>query len=394
MRDVVDVADLHRLALRYLPDFITGFVETGGRNGDTLRHNMAAFAAYRYRTRSVVDLSRLSSAASLFGREYALPVGISAVGNLGLFRRHGDEMLAEVAQEMNIPFMLSGMATSSVEQVARHAPRHVWYQLYAAREQRINHDLVRRARDAGVDVLVVTVDFPVPLRNTVAWRSGVSFTTGADWRRKKFSIAWDLLRHWPWSLDFVRAGGLPAIQAWASYAPAGAQAADIARYIGTVWPHNLLWPDLEAIRALWPGKLVVKGLCHVDEIRQAEAIGADAVTVSNHGGNKLDSMCATLDAMIEARPHTRMPLLLDGGIRSGDDIFKAMALGANFCFVGRAALYAIAAGEQAGAIRLCEILRDELRYVQAMTGNPLLGAIAGDVLVNEQLRSARGKHGS
>lgn len=381
MREVVDVADLRRMALDYLPDFVTGFVETGGRNGDTLRYNMAAFASYQYRTRSIVDLAELSSAATLFGRAYALPVGISAVGNLGLFRRHADEMLAEVAQEMDIPFMLSGMATSTVEQVVRHAPRHVWYQLYATREQRINHDMVRRARDAGVDVLVVTVDFPVPLSNAAARRSGVSFTTGADWRRKGPSIAWDLLRHWRWSLDFVRAGGLPAMQAWAPYAPQDARPADIARYIGTVWPHNLLWPDLEEIRALWPGKLVIKGLCHVEEIQHAETIGADAVTVSNHGGNKLDAMCATLSSLVEVRPHTRMPLLLDGGIRRGDDVFKAMALGADFCFVGRAALYAIAAGGQTGATRLCEILRDELSYAQAMTGNPQLDAIADDVLV-------------
>lgn len=391
-RDAVDVADLRIGALRYLPNFITAFVETGGGNGDTLRRNMEAYAEYRLRTRSLVDLSQLTSETQLFDRAYAMPVGISAIGNLGLFRPHADEMLAEVAKEMNLPFMLSGMSTSPIEQVVRRAPAHVWYQLYASHDNRITQDLIRRARDVGVEVLVVTVDFPVRLRNASALRTGVSFTGGANWKGNGASIAWDLLRHWRWSLAFVRGGGLPALGGWAPYAPQGAKPVDIARFVGTVWPHNLLWHEIEAIRKVWPGKLILKGLCHIVEIQRAQTLGVDAIIVSNHGGNKLDSMHATLDMLVEARPAVGLPLLLDGGIRTGSDVFKAVALGARFCFVGRAALYAIAAAGQAGAERLCQILGEELHYTQAMTGCPNLRSIPADVVSFAGVHSTSRSH--
>jgi len=387
-----NIEDLRRIAISYLPLFLSEFVETGGGSGLCIRRNIEAFDRYSFLTRSIVDVSTLSSDTKIFGHRYAKPFGFSAVANLGLFCRtpgQADLILAETAKRENVPYILSNHSTNSIEEVARIAPDHVWAQLYPVTEDRITDSLIGRARDAGLKVLVLTVDFPIANRSETARRRGVSYATGADWSRWP-SILADLLRHPRWTMNYLRSGGMPRMGSFVEYLPKGSSGVALGELLCRIWPKNLSWGDIERIRKSWPGRLVLKGLCDPDEVIRARAVGADAVTVSNHGGNKLDCLPASLDllAMVRAAVGPTFPLFLDGGIRRGSDILTALALGADFCFMGRPALYGLAAGGRVGAQRVFDILSDELRYTQAMVGCPDCKSIDRNAIMDrEQIRS-------
>ena len=229
--------------------------------------------------------------------------------------------------------------------------------------------------------MVLTVDYPVAPRVERLMRSGVRPPASVPLRSLPY-VAWELIKHPGWALEFVLQGGPAKLESWAQYSPEGASAADIAKAYAAQVPSNQTWKDLEHIRALWPGKLVVKGLLHPDDARQAVDIGADAVTVSNHGSVKLDCMPATIDVLplIALAVGDRIPVFFDGGIRCGPDIVVALCLGAQLGFVGRASLYGVSAGGRAGADRALQILRDELSQTLAMIGCPSVAALGPEFI--------------
>ena len=381
LSDALTIDDLRRQADRRLPSFLFDYVERGNGDGSSVTRNVAGFERYQMMPRGLTRVVPTDVGRTLFGRRYDLPFGMSAVGGMGIFRPDAEAHLAAVARDCNIPFMLSGMSTRSIEDIARIAPEHVWCQLYASTKFDLTADMMNRARNAGVDVLAVSVDYPVPNQSDVPRRTGVSLVGGIDWRKTP-SILADVLRHPRWTAAFLASGGVPALESWKPYAPPGSGVAGIPRFIATAWPPNLLWTDIERIRAHWPGKLVLKGLLHPDDVAEAYRRGADAVTVSNHGGNRLDVLPASIDCLAAARDAAPAgaTLLFDGGIRRGSDVLKAVALGADFCFLGRAFLYAVSAGGRAGGMRAVEILRNELTYAQAMLGHAELASVGRDVL--------------
>ena len=319
--------------------------------------------------RAFVNVTPVDTTTELFGRTYASCFGVSAVGTSGIYRRHADEMLAEAAQEANLPFILSGSASASVETIARLAPGHTWYQVYGAKDASMTEHMMGRAREAGIDVLVYTVDFPIPQRSEVIARTGVSLASGPT--LKTFPrLFLDAARHPRWVAEYLRHKGMPRLESWATYTPPGSKASVVSKFYLENWLGNQGWHDLDRIRAQWKGKLVVKGLVHPDDVTKAAQAGADAVTVSNHGGNKLDCMQGCLDALSTIRPAVGpdVRLFFDGGIRRGSDIVVARALGADHCFVGRATLYGVAAGGRVGGQRAIEILQADLEYTMAMIG--------------------------
>jgi L-lactate dehydrogenase (cytochrome)/(S)-mandelate dehydrogenase len=375
----VTVDDLRALALRRLPEFVWQPMETGSGNGNGPRRNVERFKDYLFRPQSLVDVAEPTHAVTIFGRTYAQPFGISAIGYADYFRRHADTLFAQAAAAADIPFILSGGSIAPVEKIARTAPSHSWFQLYSARDTSVTQSIIDRARDAGIQVLVLTVDVPVMPQNDWLMRSGLRLPASVPIRSLPY-VLWQLLTHPGWTCELITAGGFPTMESWTAYAPKGSNSAGIHQYYRSQVPAPQTWPQLEQIRRSWPGKLVIKGLLTAEDAVRAVELGADAITVSNHGGNRLDCIPAALDALpaVHSAVGGRLPVFFDGGIRRGSDILAAYCLGASFCFIGRAALYGAAAGGVAGVSRAIEILQRELKQTMAMLGLPSIARAGPD----------------
>jgi L-lactate dehydrogenase (cytochrome)/(S)-mandelate dehydrogenase len=374
VKNAVNIDDVRRAARRHLPGFLYDFIEGGVDGEEGLSRNIAAFSKFSLLPRYLVDVARRSARTDLFGRRYAMPFGISPTGPAPLFRPHADLLLARAARAADVPFILSGAAGASLEEVNATAPDHAWFQLYTARERAISHDQIRRAADAGIDVLVVTVDTPVTpkrerhLRNRISVPFRLSPSTA-------LRMAREVALHPAWFARFFASGGMPAMANWSPYMEPGATAAQSAAFVfdQAFTPGDAgtpTWRDLEAYRRLWRGKLVVKGFLHPDDAIRAADLGCDGVIVSNHGGKALDRAPASLDALpaVRAAVGERMAVMLDSGIRRGSDVVIALCLGADFVFAGRPTLYGVAAGGEEGARKVLDIIATEIDLVMATIG--------------------------
>jgi L-lactate dehydrogenase (cytochrome)/(S)-mandelate dehydrogenase len=362
----VNIADLHRLARRRLPRAVFDFVEGGVEDERGLARNESSYARYRLVPQYLVDVSRRDQSRNLFDRTYASPFGISPTGFAGLYRPGADLMLAEAAAGANLPFIMSGTSTASLEAAARIAPSHTWYQLYVAQDMKISEDQIRRARDAGLSTMVLTVDVPVSSNRERNLRNNFGLAFKLDWR-----AVLEGLMHLPWVIEYFRKG-MPAFENWSAYAGHGADPLAVARFVTEQTPATVTWRDLENFRRLWPRHLVVKGLMCADDAARAAALGVDGIIVSNHGARQLDRAPAPIEVLpaIRAAVQDRMVLMIDGGIRRGADIVTALCLGAQFVFVGRATLYGTIAGGIRGTRKAIEILQDEIDRILGQIGCP------------------------
>ncbi len=377
IENAVNLDDLRRLARRRLPRVAFDFIEGGVEDERCLEANQASFARQRLLPRYLVDISGRDQAAALFGHSYASPFGIAPTGLAALFRPGADLMLAEAAAAANIPFIMSGASTASIEAAARVAPAHTWYQLYAARDNAISEDLIRRARDAGLNALVLTVDVPVSSKRERNMRNGFELPLRLKWAKSL-----EALTHPLWIARYLR-HGMPRFENWASYVEPGADAKAIAAFVARQIPCSVTWRDLETFRRLWPRHLVVKGILHPDDAVRAAEIGVDGIVVSNHGGRQLDQAPAPLEVLpaICAAAGDKLTVMLDSGVRRGADILTALCLGARFVFVGRATLYGAAAGGLAGVHKAIGILRKEIDLVMGQIGCPRLEALGPGFLL-------------
>lgn len=323
--------------------------------------------------RYLVDVAQRDLSTTLLGRRYAAPFGISPTGPAPLFRHGADAMMARAAGAAGVPFILSG-AGQAIEEIAPLALGHVWMQLYGARERAISRDQIARARDCGVEVLVVTIDTPVTPKRERHLRNGISVPFRLDARNLPRMVH-EVVRRPGWFWRFWRGGGMPMLGNWRPYAGEDASAAEVAAFFYSQafeWRDqpSQTWKDLDLYRSLWPGKLVVKGVMHPDDAIGAVEAGADGVIVSNHGGKVLDKAPAPLEALpaVAAAVGGRVPVMLDSGVRRGSDIVAARCLGAAFVFCGRAVLYGVAAAGEPGARKALDILSGETDLVMATIG--------------------------
>jgi (S)-mandelate dehydrogenase len=386
----VNIEDLHRMAKRRLPKIAFDFIEGGLEDERGLARNEEAFHKHLLLPRYLVDVSKRDQSATLFGRSYASPFGISPTGGAGLFRRGADLMLAEAAAGANIPYIMSGASNDSIEAAAKVAPRNTWYQLYAARDPQICSDMIRRTADAGLDALVLTVDTPVGSKRERNIRNGFANVRGGLFQALslKPSILLESLTHPGWIVDYLRhGGGTPMLENWQPYAPAGSDAQAVYEHSRSVRPFNAqTWRDLENYRRLFPRNLVVKGIMDPrDAVRCAE-IGCDGIIVSNHGGRQLDQAPASLDVLpaIKQAVGDRLTLMLDSGVRRGADILIALCLGARFVFMGRPTLYGAAAGGIPGVKKAIDIFREEIDLVMGQIGCPSLDQLGPDFLWRDE----------
>lgn len=366
IQSALNLDDIRELARRKLPRIAFDFIDGGADDEHCLRRNREAFQQYRLLPRYLVDVSKRDQSTVLLGRRYASPFGISPTGLAGLFRPDADRLLADAAAKANVPFLLSSASNGKLEDVIKVAPDHVWFQMYCTSDERINADLVRRARHAGVRVLVVSVDVPVNSNRERNKRNGFSRPF-----RLTPGVVLDAMAHPAWVLRYVRTGGIPMMRNWEPYAQPGASAAEVADMYSTLTPAPMVqWQHLQRIREAWAGPLVVKGLMHPDDARQAARMGVDALVVSNHGGRQLDAAPSPLEVLpaIRAAVGNDVELILDSGVRRGSDVVIARCLGARFCLFGRPTLFGVAAAGAAGIARTFQIVRSEIDMVMAQIG--------------------------
>lgn len=379
--DCYSTADLRALARRRLPRAVFDFYAGGAEDEATLRDNRAAFAALRFAAHVLVDVSRVSTDCELLGAAAGMPAAIAPTGAAGFGRRDADLALARAAADYGIPYTLSSSATTSIETIAREAPGRHWFQAYVLSKQEFFWKLLDRALAADYEALVITVDLPVGGKRERDSRNHFSIPFRFSARNVLDFASWPR-----WALDML-VRGLPVMENLRGFEIAAKSAVAIASSVGRSYDPGFDFQRLAQVRERWPRKLIVKGVCRGDDAARLAGLGVDAIVVSNHGGRQLDGALASLDALPEVLQAVagRLPVLVDGGVRRGGDIAKALALGAHGVLLGRATLFgAVAAGEP-GALRALEILRDELQRTQK-----LCGVTRVDQLSSELLRPARG----
>jgi (S)-mandelate dehydrogenase len=373
-----NIEDLRRMARRRLPRAIFDFFDGAAEDEITLRENRAAFERVRLAPKMLTGVARIDTSATILGARAELPIAIGPTGGIGFGWPFADVGVARAAAAAGIPYTLSTMATASIERIAREAGGRLWFQAYIFRQREMTLGLVERAKAFGYEALMVTVDVPVggkrerDFRNDFAIRFRFTPRNVVDFATRPL-----------WVLAIVR-HGMPVLENVVGLAPEAKSTAEIASSVGQFWDADFDWDGLKAMRDRWPGKMLVKGVLRADDAARLVSLGVDAVVVSNHGGRQLDGAVAALDALppVIRAVKGRMSVLVDGGVRRGVDIVKALALGAEGVMLGRATLYGACAAGEAGAARALQILGDELVRAMQLSGVRSVGEIGPDLLAN------------
>ena len=388
----INISDLRHLAMKRLPRMAFDFIEGGCDDEDGLAENESAFAAYRLMPRYLVDVSQVDMTAQLAGQAFSMPLGLAPTGAAGMFRHDADRLLARASAAANVPFVLSINSHASIEQAVEAAPEHTWFQLYGVKSLEMTEDMVRRAADLGVKTLVLSVDVPVQSNRERNRRNRFSQPL-----RVTPSMILQAIAHPSWTLEYLRNGGLPYMGNFRPYAPSGASAEAVGDLVFSVFPApDLTWTFLEKIRRLWPRKLFIKGIMHPDDAFRSAEMGVDGIMVSNHGGRQLDRAPSPLQVLPAIREAVgdRIEITLDGGIRRGSDVVIALCLGARMVFVGRPALYGVAAGGDKGVRKTLEIFSQELAIVLGQIGCPRIADLGPHFLRPSLAASRSGSNAS
>ena len=372
-----DVGDFRKQARRRLPRFLFDYVDGGSWSEQTLEANLTDLRRVRLRQRVMRDVSRIDLSTNLFGRDHAMPVALGPVGLAGMYARRGEVQAARAAAAAGIPFTLSTLSVCAVEEVALASPAPIWFQLYMIRDRGFLVDLLARVRAAGCGILVLTVDLPVAAVRLRDVRSGLSARRDLAGRIRRLL---DLVGHPRWALDVGLRGRPHACGNVEPVMPRGSNLSHYWSWISANFDPGVTWRDVDFIRQHWQGPLVVKGVLEPGDAEEAVRTGADGIVVSNHGGRQLDGAPSSISALpaIAAAVAGRAAVMMDGGVRSGTDVLKALGAGADAVLLGRAWAYALAADGERGVARMLELIRGELAMAMAMTGVTDLAGLRSD----------------
>jgi L-lactate dehydrogenase (cytochrome) len=361
----VNVADYREAARRRLPKILFDYVDGAAYAEQTLAANTADFQALRLRQRILKDVSKISLKTELFGQSLNMPLLLGPIGMAGMYARRGETQAARAAKAAGIPFCLSSLTICDVDEVAKVEPP--WFQLYMLKDRGFMVEYLARATAAQCPVLLFTVDLPVPGTRYRDMRSGLSGPPQAFAGLKR---VWDGITHPDWLWD-VQINGTPHVFGnIAAAVPEAKGLGDFWGWIGRNFDASITWDDIAWVRQHWAGPIVIKGILDPDDAREAVRVGVDGIVVSNHGGRQLDGAPSTISVMpaIKNAVGDDMTLLLDCGVRSGLDVIKALASGADACLIGRAWAWALGARGEAGVSHVISVMRSEMLVALALTG--------------------------
>lgn len=369
--------DYRAAAERRLPPFLFHYIDGGAYAEHTLKRNVSDLSDIALRQRILRNMSDLSLETELFGEKLAMPVALAPVGLTGMYARRGEVQAARAADSRGIPFTLSTVSVCPIEEVAPAIRRPMWFQLYVLRDRGFMRNALERAQAAGVTTLVFTVDMPVP---GARYRDAHSGMSGPNAAMRRIGQA---ITHPRWAWDVGLRGRPHDLGNISTYRgnPTGLE--DYIGWLDSNFDPSISWKDLEWIREFWKGPMVIKGILDPDDARDAVAFGADGIVVSNHGGRQLDGVLSTARALpaIADAVQGDLKILADSGIRTGLDVVRMLALGADTVLLGRAFVYALAAQGEAGVANLLDLIAKEMRVAMTLTGAHRIADIGRDSLV-------------
>ena len=381
MRVINSIADLRELAQRRVPRSIFEYVDRGSYDELTLGRNRSDLEALKFRQRVLIDVARQSMSTTIMGGAASMPLALGPTGMAGMVHGDGEILAAQAAESFGVPFCLSTVSICSIEDVRAATRAPFWFQLYVMKDRGYTMELVDRAEAAGCPVLMMTVDIPVSGLRRRDPKNGLAVPPRLTLRN-----ALDICTkpRWIWGVATGKRREFGNLTA----AVSRTSGTTFAQWLTAQFDASVTWKDLEAIRRRWKGKLIVKGIMDPEDARQVVALGADALVVSNHGGRQLDGGCSTISALpgvVEA-VQQRCEVLFDGGVRSGQDILRALALGARATITGRAFLYGLGALGREGVKAALEIMSRELQVSLALTGCNDVRDASRALLVQEPAR--------
>ena len=364
MSEITNIEDLRRIARKRIPRAIFDYVDSGAYDEITLNANRSELASIRFRQRVLIDTSKRTMETELLGEKLAMPLAIAPTGLTGLVHGNGEILAAKAAEAAGSIYTLSTMSICTIEDVAAAIKKPFWFQLYVFRDREFSKSVIARAKAAKCSALFVTVDLPIRGQRHPDIKNGLTVPPRLTARN-----AFDIVTKPAWTMKVLmgKRKSFGNVEAYLKKTPGllGAGA-----WANNHFDQSLNWRDIDWIRGLWPGKLVLKGINDVDDAKTAASAGVDGIVVSNHGGRQLDGAPATATTLpqIARAVGDRLEVLFDGGIRSGQDVLKALALGARGCLIGRAYLYGLAAMGEKGVATALDVIRKELDASMILTG--------------------------
>lgn len=370
--------DYREKARARLPRFLFDYLDGGATDEQTLRANETDWAGIKLRQRVLINVDQVDTTSTLAGQSCSMPVVLAPLGLAGMMARRGEVQAVRVANAAGIPFTLSTVGICPVEEVQAAATETAWFQLYMIRDRARIEALLEKAWAAGCRTLVFTVDLPLPGRRHRDFRNGLA--SGGP--RARFLKIQQLLSRPGWLWDVALRGGPLSFGNLSDAVPDANNLDGFKKWIDTQFDPTVTWSDIQWIRDHWQGKLLIKGILDVDDAHQAVQLGADAIVVSNHGGRQLDGVSSSAGKLPEivAAVGSQTEILVDGGVRSGTDVFRALALGARGVMVGRPWAWALAGGGEAGLTNLLTSWQQELRLAMTLTGVTRIADIGTDQL--------------
>lgn len=372
--------DYRAIARRRLPHFLFEYLDGGSYGELTLARNSSDLDSVALRQRVMRDISKIDLSTSLFGQQLAMPIALAPVGLAGLYARRGEVQAVQAAERAGVPFCLSTVSVCPIDEVARAASQPFWFQLYMIRDRDFMRGMLEMARQARCSALVFTLDMPVPGSRYRDVRSGLADASGIAgnlWR-----IGQALVRpRWAWEVGLW--GRPHHLGNVAPVLKGNTGLEDFFAWMRNNFDPTVTWDDLKWVRAAWQGPLIVKGILDEEDAAHAVDLGVDGVVVSNHGGRQLDGVPSSAHALpaIAAAVGHRTTVLVDGGIRTGLDVVRMLALGARGVLIGRAWVYGLAARGEAGVRHVLQLMSDEMRIAMALTGCTRVSEVGSDVLV-------------